>query len=116
MGSAKCNIYELNSAELGEYIAGLLQHDMGSIVRGFGSTLRGIHKQYEQYSAGPQEPGASFNGKWGIWLGRMGPIKAPQPPGGLKEYTVCGASCNKYGPALYKLENGIKTVWDQIWM
>ena len=73
------------------------------IMRGFGSTLRGIHKQYEQYSAGPQEPGASFNGKWGIWLGRMGPIKAPQPPGGLKEYTVCGASCNKYGPTPYKL-------------
>ena len=92
--------------------------DLGpaEIMRGLGSTLRGIPKQYEQYSAEPQEPGASFNGKWGIWLGRMGPIKAPQPPGGLKEYTFCGASCNKYGPALYKLENVVKTVRGQIWM
>ena len=85
------------------------------IMRGCGSTLRGIHKQYEQYSAGPQEPGASFNGKWGIWLGRMGPIKAPQPPGGLKQYTTCGASCNSYGPAPCLLGNVVKTVRSQIY-
>ena len=84
------------------------------IMRGFGSTLWGIHKQYEQYSAGPQEPGASFNGKWGICLGRMGPINAPQPSGGLKQYTVCGASCNKYGLVLYMLENVVKLPRGQI--
>ena len=36
---------------------------------------------------------------------RLKSIKAPQPPGGLTQYTACGASCNKYSPALYKLKN-----------
>ena len=47
---------------------------------------------------------------------RLKSIKAPQPPGGLTQYTACGASCNKYGPALYMLENVVKTVCAQIWM
>ena len=117
MDNAKYNIYEQDSAGLGEYIAGPFLHDIHSIVvRGLGSTLQGIPTQYEQYSAEPQDSGASFNGKWCNCLGRMEPIKAPQLLGGLKQCTACGASCNRYGPALYKLKNGIKTVWDQIWM
>ena len=57
----------------------------------------------------------TVRGASAMYGARLKSMKAPQPPGGLEHCTACGASCNRYGPALYMLEEVAKTARGQIY-